>query len=79
MYMYIFFPMTHILIFSFILSISLSISAGCIFVAIIIYGTKIPDNLSWSFALSIIGMLLEGVTALLLLVNRFRGGSVLVK
>jgi len=45
------------------------ISAGCILLGVIIYGSKMEHNLSWSFALCCIAGIIFAVDGLLLLVD----------
>ncbi|XP_033727179.1 lens fiber membrane intrinsic protein-like isoform X1 [Pecten maximus] len=47
-------------------------AAGCIFLAVVIFGSKITNGLSWSFGLSIVGMIFHGVAGVLMGVNRFQ-------
>ncbi|XP_060066351.1 uncharacterized protein LOC132546636 isoform X2 [Ylistrum balloti] len=48
------------------------VAAGCIFLAVVIFGSKITTGLSWSFGLSIVGMIFHGVAGVLMGVNRFQ-------
>lgn len=44
-------------------------AAGCIILGIIIYGAKVKDNLSWSYALCTIAGIIFGVSGILLIVD----------
>lgn len=44
-------------------------AAGCIMLGIIIYGSKVERNLSWSFALCCIAGIIFGVSGVLLLID----------
>ncbi|XP_069107079.1 protein NKG7-like [Argopecten irradians] len=50
-------------------------AAGCIFLSIVIYGSKVENGLSWSFGLSIVGMIFFGVAGVLMGVNKFQNKS----
>ena len=45
------------------------VAAGIILLGIIIYGATVKDNLSWSYALTIIGGIFYGLTGVLLIVS----------
>ncbi|KAL3887853.1 hypothetical protein ACJMK2_000242 [Sinanodonta woodiana] len=47
-------------------------AAGCIMLGIIIYGSKVERNLSWSFALCCIAGIIFGVSGVLLLIDMLK-------
>ncbi|XP_052761372.1 lens fiber membrane intrinsic protein-like isoform X4 [Mya arenaria] len=68
--LYVFVPATSGKRIVFILSmVACFIAAGCILLGIIIYGTKMDYNLSWSFALCCIAGIIFAVAGLLLAID----------
>lgn len=71
--LYIFVPQTSGKKIVFILGmLACFAAAGCIILGIIIYGSKVEDNLSWSFALCTIAGIIFGVSGILLVVDMLK-------
>ncbi|XP_045181191.2 uncharacterized protein LOC123540326 isoform X5 [Mercenaria mercenaria] len=71
--LYIFVPQTSGKRIVFILGmVACFAAAGCIILGIIIYGSKVETNLSWSFALCTIAGIIFGVSGILLIVDMLK-------
>lgn len=71
--LYIFVPQTSGKRIIFILGmIACFAAAGCIILGIIIYGSKVKDNLSWSFALCTIAGIIFGISGILLIIDMLK-------